>query len=180
MSLSPLFFTTYMQNIAYTLSIIAILLYFYQLKNMFTSRKRVVHDIWAKSMYVGYLSFITTFTLFCLYFFNANELLLKLAMWILLVGFFGFLIIGNFYKIVPFLVWFQVYSPLIEEKAVPMLHELTPQREVSLQWFYSTLGLLISSFGILLQNDKLFFGGVILLAVGGLIFLSVIHKILKH
>ena len=180
MSLSPLFFTTYMQNIAYTLSIIAILLYFYQLKNMFTSRKRVVHDIWAKSMYVGYLSFITTFTLFCLYFFNANELLLKLAMWILLVGFFGFLIIGNFYKIVPFLVWFQVYSPLIEEKAVPMLHELTPQREVSLQWFYSTLGLLISSFGILLQNDKLFFGGVVLLAVGGLIFLSVIHKILKH
>ena len=180
MSLSPLYLTSYVQNLAYLLSIIAILLYFYQLKNMFTSRKRVVHDIWAKSIYVGYLSFITTFTLFCIYFLNANELLLKLAMWILLVGFFGFLIIGNFYKIVPFLVWFQVYSPLIEEQSVPMLHELTPKRVVDLQWFYTTLGLIISSFGILLEENRLFFGGVVLLAVGGVIFLSVIHSILKH
>ena len=180
MSLSPLFLTTYLQNIAYILSIVAILLYFYQLKNMFTSRKRVVHDIWARSMYVGFLSFITAFILFCLYFLNTNELILKLAMWILLVGFFGFLIMGNFYKIIPFLVWFQVYSPLIEEQAVPMLHELTPEREVNLQWFYSTLGLIISSLGIFIQNDKLFFGGVLLLSVGAFIFFGVINKILNN
>jgi hypothetical protein len=79
-------------------------------------------------------------------------------MWILLVGFFGFLIIGNFYKIIPFLVWFQVYSPLIEQQTVSMLHELTPKRAVDLQWFYTTLGVLISSFGILLEENNLFFG----------------------
>ncbi len=180
MSLSPLFLTSYLQNIAYIMSMIAILLYFYQLKNMFISRKRVVHDIWARSMYVGYLSFITAFILFCYYFLNTNELILKLAMWILLVGFFGFLIIGNFYKIIPFLVWFQVYSPLIEEQAVPMLHELIPQREVNLQWFYSSLGLIISSLGVLLQNDKLFFGGVLLLCIGAVIFFISIKSILDH
>jgi hypothetical protein len=180
MLLSPLFLTPYLQNIAYLLSMVAIVLYFYQLYHMYTSRKRVVHDIWARSMYVGFSSFIVAFILFCLYFLNANELILKLAMWILLVGFFGFLIIGNFYKIIPFLVWFQIYSPLIEEQAVPMLHELTPQKLVNLQWFYSTLGLIISSLGVALQNDKLFFGGALLLCVGGLIFLKVIHTILRH
>ena len=179
MSLSPLMFTQILQNIAYTLSIIAILLYFYQLKNMFTSRKKVIHDIWARSMYVGFISFLVAFVLFCFYLISPDEIVLKTAMWILLIGFFGFLIIGNFYKIVPFLVWFQVYSPLIEEQAVPMLHELTPQREVNLQWFYSSLGLLLSSFGLILQDNQLFFGGVTLLSVGALIFFITIAKILK-
>ena len=179
MLLSALFLTAYLQNIAYILSIVAIFLYLYQLKNMFTSRKRVVHDIWAKSMYVGFLSFITAFILFCIYFISPSELLLRGAMWILLIGFFGFLIIGNFYKIVPFLVWFQVYSPLIEERVVPMLHELIPQREVNLQWFYSSFGLIISSSGIFLENEKLFFGGVLLLSAGAFIFLGVIKKILN-
>ena len=94
--------------------------------------------------------------------------------------FFWFLIIGNFYKIVPFLVWFQIYSPVIEERAVPMLHELTPKREVNLQWFYSTLGLVISSIGIATKNENLFFGGLVLLCVGGVLFFLIIKEILKH
>lgn len=180
MLLSPLLLTDYLQNTAYILSIVAILLYFYQLYHMYTSRKRVVHDIWAKSMYVGFLSFIVAYILFCLYFLNANELILKLAMWILLIGFFGFLIIGNFYKIIPFLVWFQVYSPLIEEQAVPMLHELIPERIVNLQWIYSSLGLVTSSLGIFLQNDKLFAGGALFLSVGALLFFITIKKVLNN
>lgn len=179
MSLSPLFLTLYLENIAYALSAVAIILYFYQLKNMFTSRKRVVHDIWARSMYIGYISFITAFILFCVYFLNMNELILKVAMWIILIGFFGFLIIGNFYKIIPFLVWFQVYSPLIETQNVPMLYELVPQKESNLQWIFSTLGLITSSAGLYLQNEKLFFGGVTFLLAGALIFFIVIRKILK-
>ncbi len=180
MILSPLFFTQTLENISYAISIVAIGLYFYQLFHMYISRKRVVHDIWARSMYVGFLSFITAFILLVIYLFTQNEIILKLAMWILLVGFFGFLIIGNFYKILPFLIWFQIYSPLIEEKAVPMLHELLPKQLSNFQWFYSTLGLLVSSLGILLQNDKLFYGGALLLSVGGTLFLVFILKVFKH
>lgn len=178
-SISPLFLTSYLENLAYTLSALAILLYFYQLKNMLISRKRVVHDIWARSMYVGYLSFIAASILIGIYFLNQNILILKLAMWLMLIGFFGFLIIGNFYKIIPFLVWFQVYSPLIETQSVPMLHELVPLKESQLQWVFSSLGLLSSSLGLSLQNDELFFAGVTFLLAGALIFFLVIIKILK-
>ncbi len=179
MILSGFIFKDVLENIAYSLSMIAILLYFYQLKNMFISRKKVVHDIWAKSMYIGFSSFIFSFVLFVIYFINGDELILKLSMWILLVGFFGFLIIGNFYKIIPFLVWFQIYAPLIEEQVVPMLHELVDQKVANLQWIYSSLGLIVTSLGIFLEFEKLFYGGVILLGVGALLFFSFVYRTLK-
>jgi len=168
-----------LEEIAYVLTIIAIILYLYQLKNMFISRKKVVHDIWAKSIYVGFLSFILSFILFIFYLFSDNELLLKVSMWITLIGFFSFLIMGNLYKIIPFLVWFQIYSPLIEEQVVPMLHQLVDTRLASLQWFYSSVGLVVSSVGILLGNNEIFYGGVLLLSIGAFLFLSFVYKILQ-
>ncbi len=179
MFLSPFFLQVYLESAAYFLCASALLLYFYQLYKMATSRAKVVHDIWAKHMYVGFLSFILSFILLLSYVLNENELILKLAVWILFVGFFGFLIIGNYTKIIPFLVWFQIYSPLIEHQSVPMLHQLLPKQLVSLQWLYSLLGLITSSAGLLLGSEKIFYGGVIFLIVGGVLFFIVVNKILK-
>jgi hypothetical protein len=97
----------------------------------------------------------------------------------MLVGFFGFVISGNFYKIIPFLVWFHVYSPLIEEQAVPMLHELVPKRLSNLQWFYATSGLIITTIGLGIQNTQIFTGGVVLLTIAALIFFLIINKVLN-
>jgi hypothetical protein len=179
MLLTPLFSTPYLKSIAYTLTIIAILLYFYQLLKMSSSRAKRIHDIWAKSMYVGFSSFIIAFILLVSYLLNESELILKLGMWILLVGFFGFLIMGNFYKIVPFLVWFQVYSPLIEERAVPMLHEMLPLKSTNIQWLFSTFGLILSSIGLATSHSFIYYSGVTFLAVGASLFIITINKILK-
>ena len=179
MILSPFFYTTIMEYISYTIVSSSILLYFYQLYKMTSSRKRVNHDIWAKHMYVAFSSFIVAFILFVSFIFSSDTHILKLAMYIMFIGFFGFIIIGNFYKIIPFLVWFHVYSPLIEEQAVPMLHELVPKRLALLQWFYSSLGFFISILGILISNINFFIGGVVLLAVGAVIFFVIINKILN-
>ena len=179
MMLSPLFLTPYLEKISYAITIMAILLYLYQLYKMTSSRARVVHDIWARSMYIGFSSFIVSFLLLSSYLFTQDENILRLGMWIFLVGFVGFLIIGNFYKIIPFLVWFHIYSPLIEERAVPMLHELLPQKLTQLQWVYSTLGLLFSSIGLFNGDSNLFYGGVTLLSVGAILFVISINKILN-
>ena len=180
MLLSPSFYTTYMQQLSYALTSVAILLYFYQLFKMLSSRAKVTHDIWARHMYVGFTSFVISFLLFIVYYFNHNEIVLNLAMWILLVGFFGFLIIGNFYKVVPFLVWFQVYSPLIEEQAVPMLHELLPKKETDIEFIVSTFGILLSSVGIFISNIIVFYIGVGLLVIGGVLFFLSIYRVLQH
>ncbi len=179
MMLSPFFYTYYMQNIAYIITIIAVLLYLYQLYKMTSSRVRVKHDIWAKSMYVAYISFILSFISLVTYLLSDNETSLHIGLWLMFIGFFGFIIIGNFYKILPFLIWFHIYSPLIEEQAVPMLHQLLPTKLAYLQWFYSLSGLLITTMALFTQNNKLFTGGVVLLATASLIFFLIIIKLLK-
>jgi len=179
MMLSVFFETKLLQNIAYGITTLALVIYFFQLYKMAKSRKKVVHDIWAISMYVGFLSFIVASIIVVSYLFLNHEILLKVGMWIMLIGFFGFLIIGNFYKIIPFLIWFQIYSPLIEEQQVPMLHELLPKKLSNLQWVYSSLGLVASSMAIMLENQQLFLGGIVLLSVGGVLFFIIILKILR-
>lgn len=179
MMLSPFFYTSLLENISYTIVSIAILLYFYQLYKMTSSRKRITHDIWAKHMYLAFSSFILAFLLLISFIFTDDALTLKLGMYIMFIGFFGFVILGNFYKIIPFLVWFHIYSPLIEEQAVPMLHELIPKRLATLQFFYSALGFILSTLGMLLNNSTLYMGGTVLLIVGGIIFFIIINKILN-
>ena len=179
MTLSPFFYTTLLENISYTITSIAIALYLYQLYKMTSSRKRISHDIWAKSMYTAFSSFIVAFIILISYLFNDNELFLRVGMWIMFIGFMGFVIMGNFYKIIPFLIWFHIYSPLVETQDVPMLYDLTPERLANLQWFYSTLGFVISTLGLCMQDVRIFTGGVVLLGVGAVIFLSIINKILN-
>jgi len=171
--------TQELEYLAYFITIVAILLYLYQLYKMTSSRKKITHDIWARSMYVAFSSFIIAFTILILYLFNQDELYLRVGMWLIFVGFFGFIIIGNFYKVIPFLVWFHIYSPLIEERTVPMLHELVPKHLSNLQWFYATFGLIISSIGLYKENYHIFTGGVVLLSIAAFIFLAIINQILN-
>lgn len=108
MILSSFFLTNILENIAYIITFLALILYLFQLFKMNKSRKKVIHDIWARSMYIGFSSFIIASIMLIFYLFSDNEIILKLSMWLILVGFMGFLIIGNFYKIIPFLVWFHL------------------------------------------------------------------------
>ncbi len=179
MTLSPFIFTQVTETLAYAVTSLSIVLYFYQLYKMTSSRKRVEHDIWAKSMYVAFISFFISFLLLVSYLFTKDEIVLRVGMWLMFIGFFGFVIIGNFYKIIPFLVWFHIYSPLIEERAVPMLHELLPKRLANLQWFYALTGLIITSLSLIVEDSRMFYGGALLLSVSGLIFLITINRTLK-
>jgi hypothetical protein len=80
-----------------------------------------------------------------------------------LVGVVVFAIYGMLYKIVPFLVWFGVYSPHIGRGQVPALGDL-----YSVAWqragYWTYLGgLLVTSAGILLTSNGLIRGGGALL-----------------
>jgi len=179
MMFSPFYFHELFQNLSYFFTIIAISHFFFQLFTMTLSRKRVNHDIWAKSMYVAFSSFLLAFIILITYLVSGHPLMLRVGMWLLFIGFFGFVIMGNFYKILPILIWFHIYSPLIEERSVPMLHELLPNRLATLQWFFSLSGLILSTLGLALDNSEVFTGGVLLLSSASLIFFIIIIKLLK-
>jgi len=179
MLLYPAFPTKITQEVAYGLSLVSFGVYFYYLIKMFFTRAQVTHDIWARHMYVGFLSFFIAIALFIIYFFQNNTIILNLAFWILFIGFFGFVIIGNFYKIIPFLVWFHIYSPLIEEQEVPMLHQLLPKKLSNIQFIFSLLGFFVTTVGLYISNSLVFYSGVTFLGFGGILFFSTIYKVLQ-
>lgn len=180
MLISPSLYTQQLQQASYGFSSLAILIYFYQLFKMLHSRAKPTHDIWAKHMYVGFTSFIVSFLLFISYYIENNIIIFNVATWILFIGFFAFLIFGNFYKIVPFLVWFQIYSPLVEEQEVPMLHQLIDQKMALWQFIFSFFGLLVSIVGLFFSQLIIFYTGIGFLFIGGVLFFINIYKVLAH
>ena len=154
--------------------------YIYQIVIIYNTRARKENDIWVKSMFVGYASLAVAVVLGVIYTLLGGENILMSAAWFLLIGFFSFLINGHLYKIIPFLVWFQRYSPLVGKEKVPMLHEMLPKRMAEFEFFFSTLGLIFAGLGILFESDDLFSGGVTLLITGAGFMLASVRWMLNY
>ncbi len=151
---------------------VSIGLYGYMVWIIYKTRARKAHDIYARSMYVGYLSLAVSLVLGVAMLFVDSEEVLLAAGWFLVMGFFSYLINGHLFKIVPFLVWFERYSPLVGKQKVPMLHEMLPDRQAEWQWWFTTAGLILGGIGLLLGSTSLFHGGVALMVVGAGFMLS--------
>ncbi len=141
--------------------------YLYQIMIIYRSRARKENDIWAKSMYFGYGSLASALILGMINVLVHSEQLLLAAGWFVIMGFFTFLITGHLYKIIPFLVWFERFSPLVGKEKVPMLHEMYPKKAAQYEFVFSSLGVVIGGFGLLLGDDTLFKTGISLMVVGG-------------
>ncbi len=153
-------------------------LYGYQVWIIYTTRARKAHDIYARTMYVGYGSLALSLMLGGATLVHDAEPIRLAAAWFLVLGFFSYLINGHLYKIVPFLVWFERYSPLVGKHKVPMLHEMLPARRADWQFGFTTAGLLIGGIGLLLGSNGLFHGGVTLMVVGAGFMLSSVRYML--
>ena len=160
--------------LAMALIFASVTFYLYQIGIIYKTRARKENDIWAKSMFAGYGSLTLSALIGLIYLFAGGENLLLSAAWFLIVGFFGFLINGHLYKIIPFLVWFERYSPLVGKEKVPMLHEMLPKRMAEYEFWFTVMGTFIAGAGILFESGDLFKGGSALMIAGaGFMFASV-------
>ncbi len=167
-----------LRQIALMLMMFSVAWYGYELFVMLLSRMRVEHDIWARCMYVAALSLALSWLFVALCFLGVPELL-RPGLWLFFVGFMGFMILGNLYKIIPFLVWFERYAPLVEEQRVPMLHELVHQRMATAQFLFSCSGLVTTTLALLVMNPLLFQMGAALLTVGAFFMLFQVVRLLR-
>ncbi len=152
------------------LSLIAIFigtgLYLWQIWLIYKTRARKESDIWFKSMVVGYGSLAIALILAPIAIIGHLDGLALTATWFLVMGFFTFLINGHLYKIVPFLVWFERYSPLVGKRKVPMLADMVPKKAAEFQFWFTTAGLVTAGVGLLFGSDELFKGGAAFMATG--------------
>jgi hypothetical protein len=149
----------------------SITLYIKQIYLIYKVRARKEIEIWIQSMFFGYASLIlsTVLAIFALIF-NKESLILSSG-WFLLLGFVGFLITGHLYKIIPFLVWFEKYAPLVGKEKVPMLNEMYPKKLSNYQFYFTSLGVVITGVGTLLENIYAYRVGLVLITVGAFFLL---------
>jgi hypothetical protein len=137
-------------------------------------------DIWAKSMIFGFSSLILSIFLGIIYLLGATTSFLHTSIWFFMLGFIGFLINGHLYKIVPFLVWFERFSPLVGKERVPMLHEMYPKEQASIMFWYTSTGVVLGGVSLLIHNEFLFKASVSLLIFGGLFLYLSMSKMLNY
>ncbi|MGZ5208910.1 MAG: hypothetical protein ACXWB0_07815 [Sulfuricurvum sp.] len=147
---------------------------------IFIARKkaRKEFDIWFRSLAVAYVSLVLSMValVFAL---GGDERGWILFGWLFGVGFLGFMITGHLYKIIPFLVWFEKFSPLVGKQKVPMLHQMVPKKSANFQWGYSLIGMLLVAISLVVGNDDLWHGGLSFLIVGSLFLIRNIMWMLR-
>lgn len=179
-TLSALTGSTMLEYAGYLLAIASLLTYGYQIIVLYRARARKEHDIYARSLYVAFGALLLSLLLGAFYLLSANPSILPAAGWTLFAGFFGFLITGHLYKIIPFLVWFERFSPRVGKEKVPMLADMLPQRSTDAQLLFSAAGTALAAAGVLLRQNTLFHAGISFCVVGACYLLYVIFYIMRY
>ena len=169
--IASLFHLEILSFIADVLAIVAMLVYAYLIFIIYKIRPRKENDIYAISLMFSYSSLVASIVIGLLYFVMGTENYLLASMWLLFFGFFGFLITGHIYKIIPFLVWFEKFSPLVGKQKVPMLVDMVPKKSAQAQFVFGATGVLLMTAALLLGSNTLIGAGASFLVMGALAFL---------
>lgn len=170
--ISSVFSSIILEYLGYFLTIFALFLYFYQMYLVYKTRIRIEKDIYLKSMIFAYCSLIVALVTGSIYILSPHSSLLLATGWIIVFGYVGFMIIGHLYKIVPFLVWYERFSPLVGKQKVPMLVDMLPKRSAKFQYMFSTIGITIGYISLLFRSNEFFHVGVYFLFMGSLFVLK--------
>lgn len=162
----------FIASMGYVLSIISLGFYLYQIYLIYKTRARKENDIYVQNLFVAFGSLFISIICAMLYFSSGYQGFLLCSGWLFFIGFFSFLIIGHLYKIVPFLVWFEYFSPLVGKQKVPMLADMVPVRASKFQFWFSFIGMVLISFSFLFSSNNLFKSGASFLVIGAIFLLK--------
>ena len=176
--IASIFNIVFLEYIGYILSFVSMIFYFYLIYIIYATRPRKENDVYAISLMFSYISMLVALVFASIYLLSGAEELLLASGWLIFYGFFAFLITGHIYKIIPFLVWFEKFSPLVGKQKVPMLADMVPYKSSQAQFIFSAIGVLIVTIAILSKSDILVGAGASFLVIGAFAFLrSVLYMI---
>lgn len=145
---------------------------------MLTVRKEL--DVWAKSMIFAFGSLIFSMMTGAIFLLTDSQSMLHTTVWFFLLGFVSSMITGHLYKIVPFLVWFERFAPLVGKEKVPMLHEMYSKEGANMMFVFTAAGVLLGGFGLLFESDILFKAGGSFLFTGAIFLYITMKKMLAY
>lgn len=133
-------------------------LYLFQMGIIFSVRVRKQNDYWVKNLFFSFLSLIGAMVMLLLFFIEAQERYLFAAAELFFFGFLLAFIVGHLYKILPFLIWYKTFSPLVGKQKVPLLHQMVHTKSADIQAFLLFISVVCLSIATLLPLQVLFYG----------------------
>ena len=170
----------WLMMIGYALSFAGIFFYIWQIYIIAKLTVRKELDVWAKSIIFAFVTLVLAILFSIVYFITDQETALHASVWFLLLGFVSFFIIGHLYKIVPFLVWFERFAPLVGKEKVPMLHEMYSKEGAAMMFWFTSAGVLLGGAGLLFENDILFKAAGSFLFTGAIFLYITMKKMLAY
>ncbi len=152
----------------YLLSLLSLLFYIYQVYLIYKTRVRIERDIYLYNLLFSYGSFVVSIALALLSFVTKKHSLFVASGYLALVGFVAFMIIAHLYKIIPFLVWYQRFSPLVGKQKVPMLADMVPKQSANFGLFFNLIGVTVTTLGLIFSYQQIFEAGVSFFVVGAI------------
>ena len=175
-----LFAQEWLMYLGYAVNTAGIFFYIWQIYMIAKLTVRKEMDIWAKSMIFAFGTLIFSIVLGLVYFLSGQESILHASVWFLLLGFISSMITGHLYKIVPFLVWFERFAPLVGKKKVPMLHEMYSKEGAGMMFWFTASGVMLGGFGLMAESDLFFKAGASFLFIGALFLFVTMNKMLAY
>lgn len=156
-------FPLVVQSVAALCMVLGVLSFVVQIAVILRQRVRKQNDYWVKNILFALVCLVASvFT--CTLYFILTEAYLGILSGVLF--FFGFLlsfIVGHIYKILPFLIWYEKFSPLVGKQKVPLLHQMIHTKMADSQTWMLFVAVGIMCSGVVTQIERLFFLGSVLL-----------------
>jgi len=178
--LGALFGAVWMMYLGYLATFAGVLLYLWQIYIIALLTVRKEFDIWAKSMIFAFGSLVFALMTGGVALLTGAESMLHTAVWFFLLGFVSPMITGHLYKIVPFLVWFERFAPLVGKEKVPMLHEMYSKKGAAVMFNFTASGVVLGGMGLLFESTILFKAGGSFLFAGALFLYITTKKMLSY
>ena len=166
--------------LGYLVNLTGILFYMMQIYIIAKLTARKEWDIWAKSMVFAFGSLGFSIILWLIYILAGHIPFLHASVWFLLLGFVASMISGHLYKIVPFLVWFERFAPLVGKEKVPMLHEMYSKEGAGMMFWFTVSGVTLGGFGLMIESNLLFKAGASFLFMGAVFLFVTMQKMLSY
>ncbi|QOR61645.1 hypothetical protein ACM66Z_09440 [Sulfurovum sp. ST-21] len=166
--------------LGYLVNLIGVLFYMMQIYIIAKLTVRKEWDIWAKSMVFAFGTLGFSIILWLIYILTGYTPFLHASVWFLLLGFVASMISGHLYKIVPFLVWFERFAPLVGKEKVPMLHEMYSKEGAGMMFWFTVSGVTLGGFGLMTESNLLFKAGASFLFIGAVFLFATMQKMLSY
>lgn len=134
--------------------VLGLLAFIVQLALILKHRMRRIFDLGMKHSVVAFSYFLLSIIFgFILAVVEIDDVKLREGLILMyggmiMLGFFSMLIVGQMYKIVPFLVWFHTFSDKVGKEPVPMLKDMFSEKVGNVQFWILNAGIVLVLVGL--------------------------------